>query len=315
MAHDDPTTWSTHKGPGWVARARDHRSDLGTHWGSCGVDGEWKKLARVLLSEPGPEVAVADPSAELMLASPDASRMRQQCDALAAAYREHDVQVEVLRSPWPSTANQIFVRDQLWMTPEGAVIGRMAAEQRAGEERFASWALSSLGIPIVGTVRGRATFEGADALWLRPDVVLVGIGQRTNASGFDTVAAIARSFGAAVFAMALPARVQHLLGAINVADRDLATVRPAATTAKARDLLRELGFTVLELPESTEIVTGYGMNYVALGGRRVLMPRGADQTKSLLEENGVRCFEVDVGEYLKAAGGVGCATGILERTP
>ncbi len=314
MPHGDPTTWSTHKGPGWLPRAADHRSELGTRWGACGVDGDWKKLSRVLLAEPGPEVAVADPAAELMLEAPDAGRMLQQCEGLAALYRQQGVQVDVVRSPLPSGANQIFARDQFWMTPEGAVVGRMAAEQRAGEERFATWALATLGIPIVATIRGRATFEGADALWLRPDVVLVGIGQRTNATGFDAVAAIARSFGATVVAMALPALVQHLLGAVNVADRDLVTVRPAATTAKARDLMRELGFTVVELPESDEIVTGYGMNYVALGRRSVVMPSGAPETKGVLEEHGVRVSEIEMSEYVKAAGGVGCVTGILERT-
>src|SRR5204863_8067850 len=135
----------------------------------------------------------------------------QQCQALAAVYREHGVSVDVLRSPWPSDANQVFARDQFWMTPEGAVVGRMAAEQRAGEERFATWALGTLGIPIIATLHGRATFEGADALWLRPDVVLLGIGQRTNAAGFDAVAAIARSLGATVISIALPSIVQHLL--------------------------------------------------------------------------------------------------------
>jgi arginine deiminase len=35
--------------------------------------------------------------------------------------------------------------------------------------------------------------------------------------------------------------------------------------------------------------------------------------QELLEENGVACITVEIGELCKAAGGVGCMTGILKR--
>jgi N-dimethylarginine dimethylaminohydrolase len=50
-----------------------------------------------------------------------------------------------------------------------------------------------------------------------------------------------------------------------------------------------------------------------LGPRHVLMPAGCPLTRAAYEAAGISCQEVEIGELLKAAGGMGCLTGILSR--
>jgi N-dimethylarginine dimethylaminohydrolase len=55
------------------------------------------------------------------------------------------------------------------------------------------------------------------------------------------------------------------------------------------------------------------LNFVTLGPRHVLMPAGCPLTRATYEAAGISCQEVEIEELLKAAGGMGCLTGILSR--
>ena len=43
------------------------------------------------------------------------------------------------------------------------------------------------------------------------------------------------------------------------------------------------------------------------------MPAACPRTQQLLEAHGVACVTVEISELAKAAGGMGCLTGILKR--
>lgn len=296
-------------GDGFRPRAGDLARDVGRYWSPCGVVREWDPLRTVLLARPPASLArVGDPDTALMLARVDLARIRDEFDGLVATYRAEGV--EVLRAEVPDDAppNVIFARDLFWMTPEGAVIARMAAEQRAGEERHASATLAAAGVPIRATIGGSAILEGADVLWLGPDDVLVGVGRRTDAQA----AAQLRALGFPVEEVPVPRAVQHLLGAVNVIDRDLAIVHPSAGDALLQALARR-GIRALALPDAHERDALRANNVVPLGPRAVVMPAGCPRARAAYEAEGVRCVEVDVTEYLKAAGGPGCLTGIVRR--
>ena len=81
----------------------------------------------------------------------------------------------------------------------------------------------------------------------------------------------------------------------------------------AVEALRAHGYTVLFIPDEGEVVRGMALNFVTLGPRRILMAAGNPVTQAFYEEAGTTCQTVEVGEILKAAGGIGCLTGILER--
>lgn len=309
-------------GEGWSPRVASLREEIGSVWSSCGVDNEWAPLSAVLLHRPGKELDhVADPDEAQMVASLDAARAQQQHDRLADAFRGAGVTVHYVAPDGPASSpssgtalpNLMFVADLMFMTPEGAVLGRPASTVRAGEERFVARRLAELGIPILRSVRGGGTFEGADAAWLDPKTVILAKGLRTNAEGAAQVASLLRELDVDIIQVDLPHGVMHLMGQLRFADRDLAVAWPGRVPYTAVEALRSRGFSVVFLPDEEEAKHGMALNVVALGPRRVLMPSGNEFTQAFYEEAGIDCTTVDVDELAKAAGGIGCLTGVLHR--
>jgi len=203
----------------------------------------------------------------------------------------------------------------MFMTPEGAIVGRPASTVRAGEERLVARRLAALGIPILRTVRGAGTFEGADAAWLDPQTVLLATGLRTNREGANQVTSLLEEMGVEVVRVGLPYATMHLMGQVRLADRDLALAWPGRVPYAAVEALRSRGYTVLFIPDEGEAIRGFALNFVTLGPRQVLMAAGNPITQGFYEEAGIACQMVEVNELLKAAGGIGCLTGIVEREP
>ena len=307
-------TASAYGGPGWSPRSSSLRHEIGEIWGECGVATEWSPLKSVLLHRPGPELeASSEPDQAQMLAPLDASRAQAQHDAMAQAYRDVGAIVHRVEPGDTPPPNLIFVADLLFPTPEGVILGRPASTVRAGEERMIARRLADLGIPILRSVRGRGTFEGADAAWIGPSTVMLATGLRTNAEGAAQVTSLLIEMDVDVIPVGLPFGAMHLMGTLRLADRDLAFAWPGRVPFVAVETLRSHGFTVLFMPDQAEVVDGAALNFVTLGPRSVLMAAGNPISESLLRSAGVQCQTVVVDELIKAAGGIGCLTGILQR--
>ncbi|MCL7454291.1 MAG: arginine deiminase family protein [Anaerolineae bacterium] len=300
-------------GPGWQPRTASLREELGTLWGHCGLASEWTPLRSVLLHRPGAELAAGEPDLVQHLDPIEPARATAQHDALAQAYRDLGVDVHYVEPPQAAPPNLLFVADLLFMTPEGAVVGRPASSVRSGEERFVQRRLAELGIPILRTVRGRGTFEGADAAWLDLKTVLLATGLRTNAEGASQVAVLLAEMGVDVVPVGLPYGAMHLMGQLRFADGDLAIAWPGRVPYAAVEALRARGYQVLFLPDEGEAKAGMALNFVTLGPRRILMAAGNPVTQRFYEEVGIECHTVAIDELAKAAGGAGCLTGILWR--
>ncbi|MFF5727175.1 dimethylarginine dimethylaminohydrolase family protein [[Kitasatospora] papulosa] len=311
-----PDLPSTLGGTGWSPRRADHRTEVsaGRLWSRCGYRSEVAPLREVLLARPPDSLAsITAPGAHLMTAPVDLGRLRAEAEAVAEAYRAHGVTVRVSQPPPRCPPNVIFQRDLFLVTPEGAVLGRTASAQRAGEERYAAAALAEAGIPVLHTVRGDATFEGADALWVDEHTVLVGCGFRTNQAGMHAVREVLAEQGAEVLPVSPGPGVQHLLGALMLVDHRRALLNTRAVGTRLRDLLRSLDYDLLDFEPDDEVVNRRSLNVVTLRPGHVLMPSGCPRTRRRLETAGVEVSEVEVGEYVKAAGALGCLTGILRR--
>ena len=179
----DLTSTAAYGGDAWSPRTAPLHNEIGRLWAPCGLRDEWSPLRAVLLHRPGAEVAVPDPDAAQLLEPVDPASAAAEHEAMAQAYREEGVLVRAVEPAAAPTPNLMFCADLFLMTPEGAILGRPASTVRAGEERWIARRLADLGIPIVRMVRGRGTFEGADAMWLDATTVLIGLGLRTNAEG------------------------------------------------------------------------------------------------------------------------------------
>ncbi len=250
-----------------------------------------------------------------MLDVPDPGLMQREHDALAQAYRTAGVEVRYVEPPVVPPPNQLFAADLLAMTPEGAILGRPASEVRAGEERWVARALAEMGIPILRSVSGAGAFEGADLMWLGPRRALLAQGLRTNEEGAAQVEGVLKELGVEVHRTHLPHGTMHLMGQLRIPDRGLAVAWPGRLPEDARDLLTQLGYTVCDIPDEDEARDGFALNFVTLAPRRILLPAGDPVTLAYFQDLGIECVTVDVGELTKAAGGIGCLTGILEREP
>lgn len=301
-------------GEGWQPRTRSLREEMGSVWGSFGMDSEWARLKAVMLYRPGAELeASADPESVQFEEAVDYDLARVQHDGIAQAYRDVGVTVHHLAVPGGGQPNQMFMADLMFMTPEGVILARPASVVRAGEERRAARKLAELGIPIVRSVSGTATFEGADALWLDPQTVILGRGLRTNAAGAVQIRSMLAEMGVAVVQVDLPFGAMHLMGMLRIVDRDLATAWPTRLVVGAVEALRERGYHVAFLPDEHEANQRSAHNYVTVGPREILMSANCPMTQAFYERHGITCHTVDVSELRKAAGAVGCLSGILQR--
>ncbi|MCP4537292.1 MAG: amidinotransferase [Chloroflexi bacterium] len=315
MTIEVKATAAAYGGAGWSPRTTALRQEIGTIWGKCGVATEWSPLKAVLLHRPGVELEeVMDPDQAQMLASLDLTLAQRQHDALAQAYRDAGVTVYYVEPDAKPLPNLMYVADLAFMTSEGAILARPASTVRAGEERFVARRLAELGIPILRSVRGSGVFEGADAAWIDPQTVLLATGLRTNAEGAAQVTGLLEEMGVEVVRVGLPyGGVMHMMGQLRLVDRDLAIAWPGRVPYVAVEALRARGYTVLLLPDEEEAKCGMPLNFVTLGPRRILMPAGNPISQAFYEDVGITCHTVEMDELIKAAGGIGCLTGILER--
>ena len=304
---------SAYGGEGWSQREADHGQDMGTLW-QGGIDSEWRSLKTVLLRRPGSEIIVDDFNAAQQLEALDLGQAQAEHDQLAEAYGRFGVDVLTVPDVDAATPNRMFCADLFVMTPQGAILARPASTVRAGEEVATAQALATARVPILRTLTGTATFEGADLIWLDAATAIVGRGLRTNQSAIDQINALCLELGVNLTAVDMPFGTMHLMGMMRIADRDLAIAWPRRTPHAAVMLLRERGYRVEFLPDVDAAQANRALNFVTLGPRKILMPGGNDATKAWFEGLGIEVIETPMFELRKAAGAVGCLTGIVARS-
>jgi N-dimethylarginine dimethylaminohydrolase len=299
----------------WSPRVAAMTEDMASTWGDWGVSSEIGKLRAVLLRRPGSELdAIVDFDAIQMRSDLCSERVREQHDALADAYRAAGVVVHYVERGRIDKPNAMFVRDLMLMTPEGAIVTRPASTVRAGEERLVAEALAQLGVPILMTVHGSGTFEGADVVWVDEHLCFLAEGLRTNEEGANQVERMLREIGVTeVVRVGLPHGAMHLDGLLAIIDCDLAVVWPRRTPFKAVSTLRERGFRFIEVDNEQEAQECLPMNFVALAPGEILMPAGGANMRDRYEAAGVCCHLVDISECIKAGGGIHCMSGFLKR--
>jgi N-dimethylarginine dimethylaminohydrolase len=302
-------------GARWSERQTSLREEFGQVWGDWGVASECGTLRAVLLHRPGSELdEVADYEAAQMRADLRPALARAQHHALVEAYRDHGVAVHLVQRTSPDKPNAMFLRDLMLMTPEGAILARPASTVRAGEERYVAETLAALGVPILMSVHGQGTFEGADVCWVDRDLCFLAEGLRTNQEGADQVERILREIGVAeVVRVGLTHGQMHLDGCLALLDRDLAVVWPYRTPLKVVQTLRRRGFRLIEVADEREAFHELPLNGVCLAPGHYLMPAGSDSMRRAYEAAGVTVHPIDVSELIKAGGGIHCLTAFLKR--
>jgi N-dimethylarginine dimethylaminohydrolase len=274
-----------------------------------------------MLYRPGPEIGnYPQPQAIQHLRPIDHGLLMNEFDSVVGCFENFGVQVAMID---PAAVNDdrnylynmMYCRDLCFMTPKGAIVANMANATRRWETEYAARCLNTHDIPLLHAVSGEGCFEGADALWLKNDLVVVGVGNRTNHQGYMQVRNVLAQQG--VECCAIPSSqmvTQHLLGSVQIVDRDLALVRHEILDREVIRTLAGHGFTVVNIPENYEVAHRQAMNIVAIAPRTVIMTDSCPETKKLYEKAGVTiAAELDLTQLINGAGGLACATGIVAR--
>ncbi|MDG5787469.1 arginine deiminase family protein [Evansella sp. AB-P1] len=307
------------QGERWFPKENSFSDEMKDLWGDWYCDSEIGKLRAVLMHRPGVEIeGITELNfAEYRFRSAiNPVRARQQQDELANIYRDHGVDVHYVDGQRTDRPNAMFMRDLMFMTPEGAIVCRPAIPARRGEERAVAKTLASLGVPIIKTINGDGYFEGASAMWVNRDTVIIGTGSRTNESGAQQVETELRNIGVKnIIRTGIPYGSIHLDGYMNMVDKNKLLIFPWHVTYDCAKELLDLGIELIELTNIDELKQGMSMNFVALEPGKVVMPSGNPETKALLESHDVEVINVNLDEVMNGWGAAHCMTAFLKRDP
>jgi N-dimethylarginine dimethylaminohydrolase len=252
------------------------------------------------------------------LAVPDFAKAQDEYEAFKEIFTDRGVAIELLEQNDKTGMDSIYVRDASIATDHGMLICEMGKQQRSGEPAAQMNYYLQHGLQVLGKFTEGATIEGGDVAWLRPDVLAVARGYRTNQLGIDQLKSMLGEQGVHVEVMDAPHYkgpddVFHLMSVISPVDKDLAVVYSPLMTVPFRESLISMGYKFVEVPDGE--FESQGCNILAIAPRVCVMVKGNPVTKSLLEAEGVEVIEFDGKEIsVKGSGGPTCLTRPLVRS-
>lgn len=213
--------------------------------------------------------------------------------------------------------DSIYVRDTIIVTPRGIILCNMGKAPRIGEPKAAGEYLSTMEIPILGSIEGDGIIEGGDLIWLDKETVAVGRGYRTNDDGIKRLKNLVSGFVKEIIVVSLPHwegpdDVFHLMSIISPIDDNLALVYARLLPVTFREKLLERGIRLLEVPDSE--FESMACNVLTIAPRKCIMLDGCSRTQQMLEDEGVEVLTYKGNEVSrKGSGGPTCLTRPLLR--
>ena len=247
---------------------------------------------------------------------PDFDAAVKEYDRFAEIIVDGGVEVVFLPGNGDLTLDSIYLCDAALIGPDGAVLCSMGRESRAAEPAAAGRAFESLGVPVMGAVKGSGRVEGGDFLWLDKETCVLGLTYRSNDEG---AAQLREIFGPRVTVRTVdlphykgPADVFHLMSILSPLDRDLALVYSPLMPIGFRRWLLDRGIALVEVPDAE--FEAMACNVLALAPRRCLAIEGCPETRRRLEAKGCEVLTYK-GEEIsrKGDGGPTCLTRPLDR--
>lgn len=241
---------------------------------------------------------------------PDLKKMHEQHDRLAGALRDEGVEIAYVSGTVPGHIKSQSTRDQVIAVRGGAIICRMGARLRRGEEAPVTRAVAALGMPILRTINGAGIFEGGSFAMINERTAVVGIGARANAEGARQVEEVLRSLGVELLKVELNGYKQHIDGALVMADLDVAIINPIGLPFWFLEKLKTLRVRTVECRPDDPPFT---VNCLAVRPGRVIMSRTSARTVENLGKAGIEVISLDYEHVYRGGGGVHCSTAPLVR--
>ncbi len=245
-------------------------------------------LTHALVRPPGASFARALSSTNAAI---DVALAHMQHAEYCQALMEAGLTVERLPSD-ERFPDSCFMQDPAVVIAGRAIIGRLAAASRQGEEEALAEVLGSR-FPLVRLIPP-ATLEGGDVLIL-PDRIVVGQSHRTNAAGVAQLAVALAGTGLPVYAAPVEPYLHLLTVVTQIGDGLLLALDGWPLPAPLADL------EVLRAPQAESDAAN------VLGvGEHVIMPAGCPRTAAMLAARGFEVLCAPITEFAKADGGVTC---------
>ena len=273
-------TFASEPEPAFEA-ASEQESVWGGPWG-CRTDVG--RLRRVLVHRPGAELEVVDPAKHLPEIGaygdpatgwywrgkepPDLARMQDQHDALVAALEQAGVQVDRLEAAAPGRMKQCYTRDSVIALDGGAVVCRLGARIRRGEELPVTRALARIGMPILRTIHGTGILAGGSFSWIDRETAVIGLSSRVNEEGARQLEQVLAVQGVTLLRVQVPGYRLHIDGAFVMIDVGKALINPNILPFTFLEQLKGLGVETTELDPDDHPFT---VNCLAVAPGKVLM--------------------------------------------
>jgi N-dimethylarginine dimethylaminohydrolase len=206
-----------------------------------------------------------------------------------------------------------YTRDSSFAVKGGAVVTRLAAKVRRGEERAISRTLANLGMPILRTIHGSGLVEGGSFAWLNSKTAVIGHSIRVNEEGVRQVEEVLRAQGVELIRIDLGGYEIHIDGSFLMVDVDTALVRAEGLPYSFLEKLKELKIRTVETHPDDD---GWIVNGLAVRPGRVLMPPGiSNRTLDQLTKLNIEIITLPYDKMALNGGGIHCSTCPLVRDP
>ena len=302
--------------------------ELERHWGRAwGLDNDVGRIRAILMHCPGDEMKIIDPAKRIESIGsfgdiekgwyfqsdtlPPIAEMQAQHDALAQALEARGVEVHRVEGVGGGRLKSCYTRDPLIMVKGGAIVCRMGAAIRRGEELAITRTLARLGIPILRTLSGTAVMEGGSFAWINPKTAVIGCGIRVNREGAAQVGEVLKRQGVELIVIDLVGYDIHIDGSFQMIGKDLALVDPSGLPYSFLETLKELKVRTIEISPADD---KWIVNSLAVGPGELLMPEGAtNRTLDNLAAAGVTWTTLPYKAMQLNGGGMHCSTTPLIR--
>ena len=243
---------------------------------------------------------------------PDFVRSLEDYESFRSILKENGIEIHDLPADDITSLDSIYTHDPCLISNSGVILCSMGKTLRKKEPEMISKYFKSLNIPIIGKISPPGKLEGGDIVWIDNRTVAVGVGYRSNLEGIAQLKEILSDDIDEIIPVHLPhwtgpSDCLHLMSNISPIDKNLFLVYSKLLPVSFREYLIDRGIKLIEVPDDE--YESMGCNVLAISPNKVIMIKGNDMTKKLLEIEGV-----DVSTYpgleisYKGAGGPTCLT-------
>jgi len=251
------------------------------------------------------------------LEMPDLSRAKEEYSVFETLLKNTATTIHYFPRAEQLSLDALYCRDASIATNRGMIICNMGKAGRKLEPAAQAALFEHHGIPILGSITAPGTLEGGDVAWLNEKTLAVGYTYRSNLEGIRQLKELLLPMGIDVVVADLPhyrgvEDVFHLMSILSPVDKDLAVVYSPLMPIRFRNLLLDMGYELVEVPD-TEFES-MGCNVLAVGPRKCIMVSGNPITRNALEAAGCEVTTYKGGEIsVKGGGGPTCLTRPLHR--